>query len=94
MYNKYNFTEDEFHAFMHAQTEEMLKYKYIESEKAGSDIGFDYAKEDWLKRFSKAWMGYHMPDKVLKDPKASRNNGSKAKKPATRKRRSAKSYLK
>ena len=43
--------------------EEINRHLWIESEKAGSDIGFETAAEDWLKRFSKAWMDYHMPKK-------------------------------
>lgn len=41
--------------------EEINRHLWIESEKSGRDIGFDQAAEDWLKRFSKAWMDYHMP---------------------------------
>ena len=43
--------------------QEALRYKWIESEKAGHDIGFEKAAEDWLKRFSKTWIDYHMPKK-------------------------------
>ena len=41
--------------------EEINRHLWIESEKAGFDIGFEKASEDWLTRFSKAWMDYHMP---------------------------------
>lgn len=68
---------------------EIDRHLWIESEKAGSDIGFDHAKEDWLKRFSQAWMSYHMPDIALKAEKSKED-----KKPVTRRRRSAKSYMK
>ena len=43
--------------------EEINRHLWIESEKAGRDIGFDNAAEYWLKRFSKTWMDYHMPKK-------------------------------
>ena len=43
--------------------EEIQRHLWIESEKAGYDIGFDKATEDWLKNFSKAWMDYHLPKK-------------------------------
>ena len=43
--------------------EEINRHLWIESEKAGYDIGFDKAAEDWLTNFSKAWMDYHMPEK-------------------------------
>lgn len=72
---------------------EIDRHLWIESEKAGKDIGFDQAKEDWLKRFSKAWMSYHMPDTVLQEQKAERVVSKKE--PDSRpKRRSAKSYFK
>jgi hypothetical protein len=41
--------------------EEINRHLWIESEKAGHDIGFDQAAADWLKNFSKAWMDYHVP---------------------------------
>lgn len=41
--------------------EEINRHRWIESEKAGRDIGFDRASADWLERFSQAWMDYHMP---------------------------------
>jgi len=41
--------------------EEITRHQWIESEKAGYDIGFDKASADWLERFSKAWMQYHTP---------------------------------
>jgi len=41
--------------------DEINRHLWIESEKAGYDIGFDRAAEDWLMRFSSAWMNYHLP---------------------------------
>ena len=41
--------------------EEINRHLWLESEKAGHDIGFQNAKTDWLKNFSKAWMDYHLP---------------------------------
>lgn len=41
--------------------EEINRHRWIESEKAGYDIGFETASVDWLERFSAAWMQYHMP---------------------------------
>ncbi len=41
--------------------EEIERHQWIESQKAGYDIGFDKAAADWLERFSKAWMDYHLP---------------------------------
>ncbi len=51
--------------------EEINRHLWIESEKAGYDVGFEQAKEDWLKNFSKAWMQYHMPEELIKARKAS-----------------------
>ncbi len=36
--------------------QEIDKYKWVESERAGHDIGFDKAANDWLKKFSKTWL--------------------------------------
>ncbi len=36
--------------------QEIEKYKWVESEKVGYDIGFDKAADDWIKRFSKVWL--------------------------------------
>ena len=39
----------------YAEREEILKHKWIESEKAGYDIGFDRALTDWTTRYRSAW---------------------------------------
>ena len=41
--------------------EEINRHQWIESEKAGYDIGFEKASQDWLSRFSRAWMQYNLP---------------------------------
>ena len=41
--------------------EEINRHLWIESEKAGYDIGFEKAAEDWLNRFSDAWLKHHAP---------------------------------
>jgi len=38
-----------------AEREEILKHKWIESEKAGHDIGFERALTDWIVRHRTAW---------------------------------------
>ena len=44
--------------------EEINRHLWIESEKAGYDIGFEKAAEDWLKRFSGEWIKYNIsPEK-------------------------------
>lgn len=39
--------------------EEVERHKWIESEKAGYDIGFEKAAEDWLSRYSQQWLKDH-----------------------------------
>ena len=38
-----------------AEREEILKHKWIESEKAGHDIGFERALTDWIVRYRAQW---------------------------------------
>jgi hypothetical protein len=38
-----------------AERDEILKHKWIESEKAGYDIGFDRAHTDWIIHHRSAW---------------------------------------
>ncbi len=80
--------------------EEIQRHLWIESEKAGQDIGFERAKEDWLKRFSVTWMEYHMPAELLRARKATSANttptfakNTKTPENFTAKRRRAKSYF-
>lgn len=64
--------------------EEINRHLWIESEKAGQDIGFENAKSDWLKKYAKAWISENMPESAkapVVKPKA-----------AVQKRR-AKSYI-
>ena len=76
---------------------EIERHLWLESERIGTDIGFDAAKEDWLKNFSKVWMQYHMPESTKKtQPAASKTKSTPKKdtKVAPKiKRRRAKSYL-
>lgn len=66
--------------------DEINRHRWLESEKAGQDIGFESAAADWLKRFSKAWMQYHMPEKVKEHPAQSNRS-------SIMKTRRARSYL-
>jgi hypothetical protein len=77
---------------------EIQRHLWIESEKVGHDIGFEKAKEDWLKRFSAAWMQYNMPESSANGKKTSSDlsaaeNKTIIKKPGFLKRRRAKSYV-
>jgi hypothetical protein len=38
-----------------AEREEILRHKWIESEKAGYDIGFERALLDWIVKYRSAW---------------------------------------
>ncbi|MBU6409045.1 MAG: DUF4032 domain-containing protein [Verrucomicrobia bacterium] len=38
-----------------AERQEILKHKWIESEKAGHDIGFEQALTDWIIKHRTAW---------------------------------------
>jgi hypothetical protein len=38
-----------------AEREEILKHKWIESEKVGHDIGFEKALLDWIVKHRSAW---------------------------------------
>ncbi len=38
-----------------AEREEILKHKWIESEKAGTDIGFEKALLDWIMKHRSHW---------------------------------------
>jgi len=37
---------------------EINRHKWLESEIAGYDIGFEVAAEDWLKKHATAWVKY------------------------------------
>lgn len=38
-----------------AEREEILKHKWIESEKRGEDIGFERALLDWIRKHRESW---------------------------------------
>jgi len=52
--------------------EEIHKHLWIESQKAGYNIGIERATDEWLRLYSEGWMKYNMSDK-------SRDNGKSAK---------------
>jgi hypothetical protein len=41
-----------------AERDEIMKHKWIESEKAGHDIGFEHALVDWVSKYRTAWRRY------------------------------------
>jgi len=56
--------------------EEINRHKWIESEKAGYDIGFDKAAEDWISRYADDWEQANSKREVkkLKRPKVKKNS--------------------
>ena len=45
-----------------AEGQEILRYKWIESEKAGQDIGFEKALLGWIVRHRSAWHAHRQRD--------------------------------
>lgn len=45
-----------------AEREEILKHKWIESEKAGRDIGFEKALLDWIVKHRSQWRERRMKE--------------------------------
>src|SRR4051812_24697346 len=54
-----------------AEREEILKHKWIESEKAGKDIGFEKALLDWIVKHRSNWRAKRMKE-ARTEPAASR----------------------
>jgi hypothetical protein len=44
-----------------SEREEILRHKWIESEKAGQDIGFEKALLDWVIKYRSAWRKHRQP---------------------------------
>ncbi len=47
-----------------AEREEILRHKWIESEKAGRDIGFERALLDWIRKHRDGWRAARRPAKA------------------------------
>jgi hypothetical protein len=47
-----------------AEREEILRHKWIESEKAGKDIGFERALLDWIRKHRDGWRESRRSDKI------------------------------
>ncbi|MCC5833204.1 MAG: hypothetical protein JJU20_00580 [Opitutales bacterium] len=50
-----------------AEREEILKHKWIESEKAGRDIGFERALLDWIRRHRDGWRTSRREDSLVEN---------------------------
>jgi len=48
-----------------AEREEILRHKWIESEKAGHDIGFERALIDWIVKYRSAWLKHRKGDEPI-----------------------------
>jgi hypothetical protein len=60
--------------------QEINRYRWLESEICGYDIGFAKAVNDWMARFSIDWIKYHLPRQLKKrSAKKFRSLGSIAK---------------
>ena len=46
-----------------AERNEILKHKWIESEKVGSDIGFEKALLDWIQKHRSNWRNFRKNEK-------------------------------
>ena len=58
---------------------EINRHKWLESEIAGYDIGFEKATEDWLKRYAAAWLAYQSTRTASK-PSHKKNQNQKKQK--------------
>lgn len=47
--------DGELYAQYLAERDEILRHKWLESEKAGRDIGFEQALVDWVRNHRDAW---------------------------------------
>lgn len=58
--------------------EEINRHKWLESEIAGFDVGFEKAAEDWIENYAQAWVAYHDPQlKHFGKSSASKNTKTK-----------------
>ena len=56
--------------------EEINRHKWLESEIAGYDIGFEAAAEDWLKKHAAVWVAYHANKKLKFKPVTKKSKSS------------------
>ncbi len=49
-----------------AEREEILRHKWLESEKLGHDIGFDRALMDWIRKYRDPWRSARKPKNLSK----------------------------
>ena len=67
--------------------DEIRRHKWLESEIAGYDIGYEKATEDWLKRYAHSWMAYHVSKKSNPKSFQPKKKSSQSKKKSPKKKR-------
>jgi len=56
--------------YLNSQIEEINKIKWIESEKKGSDIGFNEAKDIWIDKYAENYRTYWLESHDLEKNKS------------------------
>ena len=59
-----------------AEREEILRHKWIESEKAGTDIGFEKALLDWIVKHRAEWRSSRGRGRVASGSESLQSSGS------------------
>ena len=49
--------------------DEINRYKWLESEMVGYDIGFEKAADDWFKKYASSWVSFNLPEAGKKGSK-------------------------
>ena len=62
-----NFKKTRLYRVFAAEREEILKHKWLESEKAGKDIGFEPALVDWIIKHRANWRRAYMAKTEFND---------------------------
>jgi hypothetical protein len=50
---------------LRSQQDEITKYKWIESEKNGQDIGWERATQEWMQKYFPEWKRYRWQQAVV-----------------------------
>tara|TARA_R110002050_G_scaffold8189_7_gene30074 strand:- start:119 stop:373 length:255 start_codon:yes stop_codon:yes gene_type:complete len=58
-----------------AEREEILRHKWLESERLGYDIGFERALLDWIRKHRESWRAARRPAPPAKPDRPSGNQG-------------------